>query len=114
VLVLAAVAKQPDESSVRITALEICLKLFLDEGGNAGIRIVRIAEALDEVVEVGLDQRMQQSISRTSWLVSPGRLCAPSCASATAVPSGDAMSFTRLSVRFSDSSGFRTYSGRLY
>jgi len=85
-LMLAVVAEEPNEPVLDHTTFEICAEFLLDERGDAGVWIIRILKARDERIEVGLDERIQQPVTRAAGLISTDRFGTPARALAKTVP----------------------------
>lgn len=67
--VLTPVTKEANETSLHDSTTEEGAKLFFDEAGDPGFWGIGDLKALDQLVEVGLDQLIEQSITRLARLI---------------------------------------------
>ena len=67
--VLTPVTEEANESSLQDSAREKSSKLLFDEAGDPGFWGIGDLKALDQLVEVGLDQLIEQSITRLARLI---------------------------------------------
>ena len=66
---LTPITEQANESSLQDSAREKSSKLFFDEAWDPSVWVVWNLEALDQLIEVGLDQLVEQPIARLARLV---------------------------------------------
>lgn len=66
---LTPVTEEANESSLQDSAREKSPKLLFDEAWDPSVWVVWNLEALDQLIEVGLDQLIEQPIARLARLV---------------------------------------------
>ncbi len=76
-LMLTFFAPKFDEAKLWSTASQVSSEFFFDEVRNSGLGVIRVAKALDQLIEVMLHHTIEERLLRTPWSVLPDAVSTP-------------------------------------